>query len=104
MLTVAMKSHQLVDEVGRYIWVLEKYTFDTLADVGARDVEAVMQHRVGRCKIRVWCIFETAKGRGRNHKGTHVVWRVSVGVDVLQAVGWSCHVLLGVVVTDEIHN
>ena len=49
-------------------------------------------------------LLESAGGGGADEEGAHVVGGVGVGVDVLEAVGGGCHVLVGVVVADEVHD
>ena len=50
------------------------------------------------------CFFQGTECRGVDEEEPHQIWSVGIRVDVLQTVGWSRHALVGVVVTDEVHD
>ena len=101
---IPVQLDQRFDEVDRKLGVLRNDAFDGLTDVRARSIERAMQHRIRRRDLRPWSFFQGPEGGGGDQEGAHVVGSVGVGVDVFETVGWSGHVLFGVVVASEVHD
>ena len=64
----------------------------------------MVEHWICGSEVGVWLFLQATESCRGDHEGAHVVWRVGVGVDVFEAVCWGGHVLLGVVVADEVHH
>lgn len=103
-LTILLQSDELLDEVDGHLGLLGEYTLDAVADVGTRGVECLVQHRATGSKVMVGCLLDTTIGGCGNEEVTHVVRALGVRIDVLETVSWGCHVLLGVVVADQVHD
>ncbi len=98
----AVDIDQLLDEICGHLGVPEEDTPDTLSDIWAltpcwKSVSYVTEADLG-------LLFQCAESGCADEEGAHVVGRGGVGIDVFETVGCCCHVLLAVVVADEVHD